>query len=155
MGSSRPGSRVVARKAEIGKALFARTAFAADEQIGIVSGKVIRDPEYGSEYCVALDDQTSLEPAAPFRYLNHSCEPNCQLLTWNDEQTQKPTLALFSITDILPGAELTIDYAWSADAAIPCLCGKPTCRGWIVAESELADVKKVRKRKRPAAAAVS
>ena len=41
-----------------------------------------------------------------------------------------------SVHDILPGEELTIDYAWPADRAVKCLCGKPRCRGWIVDPAE-------------------
>ena len=44
-----------------------------------------------------------------------------------------------TIQDIMPNEELTIDYAWPAERAVKCLCGKPKCRGWIVdpAESKL------------------
>jgi hypothetical protein len=38
---------------------------------------------------------------------------------------------------IEPGEELTIDYAWPAEAAIPCACGAAGCRCWIVAAEEL------------------
>jgi hypothetical protein len=41
-----------------------------------------------------------------------------------------------SLRDIMPGDELTIDYAWPADRAVKCLCGKPQCRGWIVDPAE-------------------
>ena len=46
-----------------------------------------------------------------------------------------------------PGDELTIDYAWEAEAAIPCLCAAENCRGWIVAIEELHHVNR-RSRKR-------
>ena len=148
---AKQAARVVVKKSPLGKALFSKAAFEAEEQIGLVTGKLINDPEYGSEYCVAVSDQASLEPAAPFRYLNHSCEPNCQLLTWEDEKTKEPRLGVFALTEIPPGVELTIDYAWSADAAIRCLCGKPTCRGWVVAEAELPIVKRRNRRRKNAA----
>jgi uncharacterized protein len=149
MGSTRSqATRVTVRKSPLGKALFAKVAFKADEEIGQVGGKLIFDAEYGSEYCVALDEQICLEPSAPFRYLNHSCEPNCQLLTWEDEETTERKLGVFALVDIPAGVELTIDYAWSADAAIKCLCGTPSCRGWVVAQSELAGVKRPRRRKK-------
>jgi len=44
--------------------------------------------------------------------------------------------------DIKQGDELTIDYAWSADAAIPCGCGSKNCRGYVVSEKELSKLKK-------------
>ncbi len=145
-------ARVVVKKSPLGKALFSKSGFAAEEQIGLVTGKLIQDAEYGSEYCIAVSDHASLEPAAPFRYLNHSCEPNCQLMTWEDEESKVQQLGVFALTEIKPGVELTIDYAWSADAAIRCLCGKSNCRGWVVAESELAVVKRRNRKKKNSAA---
>ncbi len=35
------------------------------------------------------------------------------------------------------GEELTIDYGWPAEVAIPCLCGSRHCRGWIVDPDEV------------------
>jgi hypothetical protein len=43
---------------------------------------------------------------------------------------------------IQPGQELTIDYAWPANAAIPCLCQSKSCRGWIVAAKELRKLRR-------------
>jgi hypothetical protein len=45
-----------------------------------------------------------------------------------------------AMNDIMPNEELTIDYAWPADRAAKCLCGKPTCRGWIVDPAELDQI---------------
>jgi len=41
---------------------------------------------------------------------------------------------------IAPGEQLTIDYAWPAWAAVPCACGAPECRGWIVAKENCNSV---------------
>lgn len=170
--------------------------------IGRVPGKLIHDPDYGSDYCISAGDGKVLEPGAPFCYLNHSCEPNCQLMQYVreevdgeeleigelsesemdfadedeeefddecfygdgsaaerddesedgqydiDEDDESDSDMMFeddedaeiwveSIRDILPGEELTIDYAWPADRAMKCLCGSPQCRGWIVDPTEL------------------
>jgi hypothetical protein len=80
-----------------------------------------------------------LEPAAPLRFLNHSCDPNCELFYWFDEDgsLQEDRLWLQTIRSINAGDELLIDYCWPADAAIPCRCGVPGCRGWIVDPEEL------------------
>ena len=86
-----------------------------------------------------------MRPSAPLRYLNHSCEPNCELVHFAecDERAGivRRTLYLQSLAGIVPGGQLTIDYAWSADSAIPCLCGSAKCRGWIVALEELDDLR--------------
>ena len=123
----------------LGRGLFARRRFRPQQVIGVVRGQVIDDPGYSSDYCIELNEGRGLEPAAPFRYLNHSCEPNCELFFWEPEEPAPlDRLWLQALRPIEPGEELTIDYAWPADAAIPCGCGAADCRGWIVAAEELA-----------------
>jgi hypothetical protein len=80
-----------------------------------------------------------LDPAAPLRFVNHSCDPNCELFYWEGdaENPQEDRLWLQTIRPIAVGAELSIDYSWPADAAIPCRCGTLNCRGWIVDPAEL------------------
>lgn len=132
-------------KVPFGKGVFARQLIRAGEVIGQIHGKLIQDPAYGSSYCIGLDEHYSLEPRAPFRYLNHSCTPNCQLFVqdcvYEDGTPAPPEAGLEAIEDIPEGAELTIDYAWSADAAIRCLCGSEQCRGWVVDSAELPRLK--------------
>jgi SET domain-containing protein len=70
--------------------------------------------------------------------VNHSCDPNCELFYWFDEdsEAQEDRLWVQTIRPIKPGEELSIDYCWPADAAIPCRCGTESCRGWIVDPAE-------------------
>jgi hypothetical protein len=86
-----------------------------------------------------LGGTLTLEPRAPFRYLNHSCSPNCELFMYDDAEYPQLAQRMFlqAIAHIEPGDELTIDYAWPADTAIPCDCGSPNCRGWIVDPVEM------------------
>lgn len=83
----------------------------------------------------------SLDPSPPFRYLNHSCSPNCMLVLlqveYDDGTPTEGEIWLEALRDIHPGEELTIDYGWPAESAMPCDCGSPNCRGWIVAEELL------------------
>lgn len=125
----------------VGKGLFARRRYPAETVIGEIEGQVIDDPHYGSDYCMNLDDGRVLEPAPPFRYVNHSCEPNCEfdffdLHEAGQTETQRRVF-LIALREIKPGEELTIDYGWSAASAIPCRCHAPSCRGWIVHPDEL------------------
>ena len=123
----------------LGRGVFARRRFRAEQVIGVISGLVIVDPDYTSDYGMELGEGRSLEPAAPFRFLNHSCEPNCELFFWEtDEPAPLDRLWLQALMPIEPGEELTIDYAWPAEAAIPCGCGAEGCRGWIVSVEELS-----------------
>jgi hypothetical protein len=123
---------------EIGRGVFACRGFRKGEVVGAIRGRVIRDPHHGSSYCIAVDDGCVLEPRAPFRFLNHSCQPNCEVYYHEDERpAETGTLWLQTLRAVRPGAQLTIDYAWPADAAIPCGCRSRECRGWVVSRDEL------------------
>ena len=129
--------KVIVKESSLGNAVYALRHFESDVQIGEITGTVVEDPDYGSDYCMECGEGRSLEAAAPFRFLNHSCEPNCELIIWEGDSPSDWDLCLHSIKAIEPGDELTIDYAWPVSAAIPCLCRSENCRGWIVAENVL------------------
>ena len=134
------GPAVKVGEAKHGFGLFAAKRFRAGQTIGEVSGDRIDDAAYGSEYCIDLGDDMSLEPGEPFRFLNHSCEPNCKLFVVFDDDDapiEDRTVVLEAIRNVQSGAELTIDYEWPADSAIPCGCGAGRCRGWIVDPKEM------------------
>ena len=187
-------------KTSYGLGVFTFAFIPKGTPIARVSGHVIDDPNYGSDYCIDAGDSKVLEPAPPFCYLNHACEPNCQLMQYvkeadadgsedmefgeltenemdlddewaypdddgiyggteedgslesdstvaeEDEETASgeqlfeddadAEIWVESVRDIMPNEELTIDYAWPADKAVKCLCGKAQCRGWIVDPAE-------------------
>jgi SET domain-containing protein len=70
------------------------------------------------------------------RYINHSCEPNCEAVLEEDDRE----IWIVAVRDIQAGEELTYDYGFtvemeSRDEArrrYPCRCGAPTCRGTIL-----------------------
>lgn len=190
-------------KTSYGFGVFAFAFIPKGTPIARVSGRIIQDADYSSDYCIDAGEDKVLEPDPPFCYLNHSCEPNCQLTHYvkevdaeeseeletgelteeemsfdgeyeddidedgiyggstEDDAIETDNLAeeyddaesaeqffeddadaeiwVETLEDIMLGEELTIDYAWPADRAAKCLCGKPQCRGWIVdpAEREL------------------
>ncbi len=69
------------------------------------------------------------------RYINHSCDPNCQAVTDEDR------IYIESLRTIQPGEELTFDYQlvrsdeyepeW--DTLYACHCGAQNCRGTMMA----------------------
>jgi hypothetical protein len=123
-----------------GLGVFSLHPFHSQQLISRIQGEVHDDPTYESEYCMEFGRQLALEPAPPFRYLNHSCQPNCALVEVK-VQTPRPTgprteLWLEALVEIGTGEQMTIDYAWPASGAIPCRCGSANCRGWIVAADE-------------------
>lgn len=132
--------RVRISETEVGLGVFAERAFKAEQVVGELFGAIYDEADYSSDYCLDMGDGRCMEPDAPFRYLNHRCDPNCEVV-WDEtrrkDRSRRRRLWLMTLRDIEPGEELTIDYAWPADAAIPCRCNSPKCRGWIVAEAEL------------------
>ncbi|MDX1965454.1 MAG: SET domain-containing protein [Pirellulales bacterium] len=134
---------VQVRPAEFGQGVFATKKIRKGQVIGEVHGQVVLDPDYTSRYCMELGNGQTLEPREPFRFLNHSCLPNCELIYY-DPATIQPgqehcldKLFVQATRTIPAGGELLIDYAWPADHAIPCGCQAEKCRGWIVSDEEL------------------
>lgn len=76
-------------KTPYGYGVFAFAFIPAGTPIAKVSGLLIHDPHYGSDYCIDAGDGKVLEPAPPFCYLNHSCEPNCELMVYDDEKASE------------------------------------------------------------------
>ncbi len=131
----------------IGKGVFSRRSYPAAAVVGEITGEIIDDANYGSEYCFDIGDGLLLEPVAPFRFVNHSCDPNCEFdyleRSGPAAEERHKTVLLFALRDIQKGEELTIDYNWTAEDAIPCRCQAVSCRGWVVSEDfvdELIDV---------------
>ncbi|GAA5091235.1 MAG: SET domain-containing protein [Alcaligenaceae bacterium] len=71
------------------------------------------------------------------RYINHSCEPNCE----GHESEDGNRVFIVALRDIAAGEELLYDYALTIDDKITktlkkqyaCLCGTPSCRGTMLA----------------------
>lgn len=127
----------------LGKGVFARRKLAADLVVGEILGEVLDDHPEDSSYCMELQSGRLLEPGPPLRFLNHSCEPNCELFYWVDEETNAPAedrLWLQTLRPIAAGEEMTIDYCWPADAAIRCRCQAASCRGWVVDPDEISRI---------------
>lgn len=126
-------NRVQIGETPVGKGVFARRAFRRGQVIGVIQGIVSGDAHYGSAYAMDLGQGRSLEPIPPFRYLNHSCQPNAEIVSLEyANRGRTDQLLLEAIADIAVGEEIRIDYAWQPEHAIPCLCGSSQCRGWIV-----------------------
>ena len=136
-----PADVVEIRETHIGKGLFATRAYPPQSVIGEIQGELIRSSGYGSNYAFEFDEGILLEPAEPFRYVNHSCAPNCEFDLIDDPgadvQAPRRRLYLISLRVIQAGEQFTIDYNWDAKNAIRCACNSLDCRGWVVSEAEL------------------
>ncbi len=126
-----------------GLGVFASKKIKGGMPVGKIEGEFHPDKKYDSEYCMSFNDG-ALEPEEPYRFVNHSCEPNCELveLVVADQNSGKVfhELWIYALTDIKRGEQLTLDYAWPYTDAIECQCGSPNCRGWIVAANEVEKV---------------
>lgn len=128
----------------VGKGVFATRPYPTSVIVGEIKGKLVHESEATSEYTFDFENGLQLEPFAPFRFVNHSCEPNCEFTILDhpvaDSEEMHRGLFLVAIRDIFPGDELSISYNWPASAAIECHCGSDNCVGWIVCETEIDQV---------------
>lgn len=96
-------------------------------------------------YIFDLNDEWDLDGDKPFnhaRLINHSCEPNCEMVNEDDR------LFLYALEEIPKGTELTFDYGYDIEhfRDHPCRCGKPTCVGYIVNTAQRGKLRRILKR---------
>ena len=65
------------------------------------------------------------------RFLNHSCDPNCETQKWMVKG--ELCIGVFALREIQPGEEITIDYKFERYGEKPmrCFCETAACCGWI------------------------
>jgi SET domain-containing protein len=82
-----------------------------------------------------LDGMVDWNPA---RFINHSCDPNCEAIQEDDR------IFIASIRPICAGEELTYNYGYDLDEYrdYPCCCGSARCAGYIVADEYIPIVAK-------------
>ena len=124
-----------------GKGLFAMEDIKkGDYIIEYVGRLVFEDPH--NVYGMRIRDMNlwidASKTQSPAKYMNHSCEPNCNLEQWAVDGL--PRMVFFAIEAIKSGDELTFDYNWELKAvsedmfkknATKCKCRKPKCRTYI------------------------
>ena len=99
----------------------------------ITKAESLRRCEANNEFIFCLDDTFDLDGSVdwnPARFLNHSCEPNCETVI------EDGRVWIVANRDIKAGEELTFNYCYDLEdyREYPCLCGAPQCVGYIVAE---------------------
>ena len=107
--------------------------------------KVETNPKYDNEkeiYLFNLNKRYDLDGDFKYntaRLINHSCNPNCEVLEDNKK------LWIFAMRDIKKNEELTYDYGFSFDKDYKqyvCKCGSKNCVGYIVREGSRWRIKK-------------
>ncbi|HEX4263006.1 MAG TPA: SET domain-containing protein-lysine N-methyltransferase [Verrucomicrobiae bacterium] len=130
---------------------FARKEIAAGTRVIEYVGEKISKQEslarceQNNEYIFALSDECDLDGNVswnPARFLNHSCEPNCEV------RLEEERIWVVTIRDLRAGEELTFNYGFDLESYrdYPCRCGALGCVGYIVAE-EFFD--QIRRRNEP------
>ncbi|ALC44770.1 ash1 [Drosophila busckii] len=91
-------------------------------------------------YCLHLDGGLVIDGqrmGSDCRFVNHSCEPNCEMQKWSVNGLSR--MVLFAKRAIESGEELTYDYNFSLfnpSEGQPCRCNMPQCRGVIGGKSQ-------------------
>lgn len=118
-------------------------------------GEVVSDKEFKERmatiytkdthhYCLHLDGGLVIDGhrmGGDGRFVNHSCEPNCEMQKWSVNGLFR--MALFALRDIEANEELGYDYNFSlfnAAEGQPCKCGSSQCRGVIGGKSQRVNV---------------
>ncbi|HMS26624.1 MAG TPA: SET domain-containing protein-lysine N-methyltransferase [Burkholderiaceae bacterium] len=132
-----------------GKGVFAETNIAEGETLIEYKGEVIDWPEAlrrhphdpsdpNHTFYFSIDDKHVIDGKVngnSARWINHSCEPNCEA----DEHNGR--VFIKAIRNINAGEELHYDYGLVIDerytpklkAQYPCWCGSKICRGTLLA----------------------
>lgn len=119
--------------------VFALIDFRPGDIIGEITGQIIREKGYDSNYCFELTG-AMLEPKEPFRRLNHSCCSNAIYYEVDGETSVSgSSMILEAAENIARGDEITIDYGIAESQEVPCNCGNDECRGWVLVSGEPQD----------------
>ena len=99
--------------------------------------KYLHKKEQGSVYIFELNSRYDIDGTPSYnkaRYINHSCDPNCEVDIINNE------IWISSIKNIKKGQELSYDYGYDFDpddyTDHVCKCGSKKCVGYIISEDQ-------------------
>ena len=148
--------KIVARKSPIhGNGVFAAAPIRKGERVIEYKGRrrthedvdndVGGDVDSGHTFLFTLNDDWVIDASYEgndARWINHSCDPNCEALIEEDEggDSRKDRVFIEAIRDIRPGEELSYNYGITlAERHTPrlkkiwaCLCGSPKCTGTML-----------------------
>ena len=99
-----------------------------------------------SVYIFDLNNEWDLDGNKEYndaRLINHSCEPNAEMVNEDDE------LWLHALRDIRREEEITFDYGYDIEHFLdhPCRCGTDSCVGYIVSQTQWKQLRQRLKRR--------
>jgi len=106
------------------------------EHVGEVSMETKPVGEPASCYDMKVNNSpfiiNAFEKGNSSRFINHSCEPNCEVEVW--QVNCEPRCIFVATKDIEVDEELTYDYKWGSSTpyeCVLCFCGSEECRTTI------------------------
>lgn len=156
MSKKKGKKKIEARLSSIhGNGIFATEAIKKGERIIRYKGKLRTheevDEEYGEidenghTFLFTLNDDYVIDANAGAniaRWINHSCDPNCEAVIEEDEKKRphKDKVFIEAIRDIAAGEELTYNYGITLDERHTpklkklwgCRCGAKNCTGTML-----------------------
>ena len=111
--------------------------------------KYINSKKAGSVYIFELNSRYDIDGSFLYnkaRYINHSCNPNCEV------DIYKGRIWIKSIKKIKKGDELSYDYGYEFDKEDYmdhiCKCGSINCIGYIISSDDWKKYKRFKKNKK-------
>jgi uncharacterized protein (TIGR00106 family) len=106
-----------------------------------------KDSSKGAVYLFVLNSRYDINGNVSWntaRYINHSCEPNCETDIIDDK------IWIIATRDIEAGEELSYDYGYDLEnwEDHPCRCGAKNCVGYIVADEHRDKLKRILKKRK-------
>lgn len=95
---------------------------------------------HNDHYCLSLDSGMVIDSyrmGNEARFINHSCDPNCEMQKWSVNGVYR--IGLYALKDMPAGTELTYDYnfhSFNTEQQQLCKCGFDRCRGIIGGKSQ-------------------
>jgi SET domain-containing protein len=129
-----------------GTGAFARRDLAKGSQVIEYIGEKISKAESArridsdNEFIFTLDDEFDLDGKVdwnPARFINHSCDPNCEA------EIDGHRVWIIALRDLKAGEELSFNYGYDLVDyhEHPCRCGANECVGFMVAEEHFDKVR--------------
>tara|TARA_B100001175_G_scaffold277226_1_gene253132 strand:- start:649 stop:1131 length:483 start_codon:yes stop_codon:yes gene_type:complete len=111
--------------------------------------RYLNSKEQGSVYIFELNSRYDIDGSPKYnkaRYINHSCDPNCEV------EIAKGHIWISSIKKIKSGEELSYDYGFEFDeddySDHVCKCGSKKCIGYVISSDDWKKFKKFKNKKK-------
>lgn len=113
----------------------------SDRRADIPLEKNKKNSEYGAVYIFQLNKRHDIDGNVPYntaRFINHSCEPNCET------DIIRGRIWVIALRDIQKGEEISYNYNYDIEdyEEHRCYCGSRRCVGYILDEDHWPRLKR-------------